>query len=193
MDGTAEFRRLSDEDLARAKAAIDPALNPVDWDNVREEQKRRKAKRRTKLIPIMTRVVGWYLLIGCVIGLFAALRTAAAANALFVSVVAAVLLLWGAAGALLIAKKRAGQVLGIAALLFQLPFISVSNLAYHFRPFYEVLVGVLDSDLQIRFATGTEILVRPSSSPATSLAIDLVAAYGIVILLRAIRRASRAS
>jgi hypothetical protein len=193
MDGTAEFRHLSDEDLAKAKAAIDPALNPLDWDNVREEQKRRKVKRRTKLVPIMTRVVGWYLLIGCVLGLFATHRTATAANALFVSVVVAVLLLWGAAGALLIAKKRLGQVLGIVALVFQLPFISLSNLAYHFRPFYEVLVGVLDSDLQIRFATGPEILVRPSGGSSTSLAIDLVAAYGLVILLRAIRGASRAS
>lgn len=193
MDGTAEFRRLSDKDLARAKAAVDPALNPLDWDNVREEVKRRKAKRSTKLLPIMTRVVGWYLLIGCTIGLLAVLRAVTAANALFFSVAAAVLLLWGAAGALLIAKRRPGQVLGIAALMFQLPVINVGNLAYHFRPFYEVVVGLLESDIQIRFATGTEILFRMVGGSATSLAIDLVAAYGIVILLRSIRRANRAS
>lgn len=193
MDGTADFRRLSDEDLARAKAAVDPALNPLDWENVRVEAKRRKARRRTRLLPIMIRVVGWYLLLGSAIGLLSVLRVATAANAIFISLVVAVLLLWSAAGVLLLAKRRLGNALGIVALAFQLPVIDVIGLAYHFRPFYGVVVGLLNSNIQVFLDTGTEILYRPVGGSSTSLAIDVVAAYGLIILLRFMCRANRAS
>jgi hypothetical protein len=193
MDGTADFRRLSDKDLALAKAKVDPALNPLDWENVRLEAKRRKAKRREKLLPLMTRVVGWYLLLGGVIGLFAVQRVATTDSAIFFSLVAVVLLLWGVAGILLIAKRRPGYVAGVVALAFQLPVIDVTGFAYHFRPFYGVVVGLLDSKIGFVLDTGTAILFRLNGSPTSSFAMDLVAAYGIVVLLRAIRRASRAS
>jgi hypothetical protein len=193
MDGTADFRRLSDEDLAKAKASADPALNPLDWENVRVEVKRRKVKRREKLLPIMARVVGWYLLLSSAIGLFAAQKAATAANAVFFTLVAAVLLLWGVAGVFLVAKRRLGYLLGVAALSFQLPVIEVTGFAYHFRPFYAVVVGLLDSKIQFFLDTGTQILFRLNGGPAISLAMDMVAAYGIVTLLRARRRANRAS
>jgi len=193
MDGTADFRRLSDEDLAKAKATVDPALNPLDWENVRSEAKRRKVKRREKLLPIMSRVVGWYLLLGSAIGLFAVQKVATIANAVFFALAAAVLLLWGIAGVLLVAKKRLGYLLGVGALAFQLPVIDVPGFAYHFRPFYGVVVGLLDSKIQFFLDTGTEILFRLNGGPAISLAMDIVAAYGIATLLRAMRRANRAS
>jgi hypothetical protein len=191
MDGTANYRRLSDEDLAKAKAAADPVLNPLDWENVRLEAKRRKVKRREKLLPIMTRVVGWYLLLGCVIGLFAVQKVATAGSAVFLLLAAGVLIMWGIAGVLLLAKWRAGRLLGVIALAFQLPVIDVTAFSYHFRPFYGVVVGLLDSNIQFLLNTGTKIALRPNGGPASSLAVDLVAGYGIVILLRSMRRAKR--
>jgi hypothetical protein len=85
MDGEADFRRLSNEELARAKANADPVLNPLDWENVRKEFRRRNAKRRVKLTPIMIRVVGWYLLVGCAVGSFVLFGAASTLNALVVA------------------------------------------------------------------------------------------------------------
>lgn len=193
MDGTADFRRLSDEELATAKATVDPALSPLDWENVRSEMNRRKVRRREKLLPIMTRVVAWYLLLGSAIGLFALQKSASAANAVFFSLVTAVLLLWATAGALILTKKRPGYILGVVALAFQMPVIDVSGFAYHFRPFYGVVVGLIDAQIQLQLGTGTEVLFRPTGGPSMSFAMDLVAAYGMVTLLRFMRRANRAS
>lgn len=192
MDGTTDLRRLSDEDLAKAKAAADPALNPLDWENVRAEARRRKVKRREKRLPIMSRVVGGYLLLSSAIGLFAVQNAATTAHAGFYTVVAIVLVLWGVAGVLLVKRRRLGYLMGVAALAFQLPVIDVGGFTYRFRPLYAVVVGLLDSKMELFLGTGTQILARVSETPSTSLAVDIVAAYGIVTLLRAMHRANRA-
>ena len=193
MDGEADFRRLSNEELARAKANADPVLNPLDWENVRKEFRRRSAKRRVKLTPIMIRVVGWYLLLGCAIGSFVLFAAASTLNALFVAACAVALAIWGVGGALLIARKRLGLWVGIGALLFQLPTIQLEKLAYHFKPIYGVGVGLIGSSPDIQLYWGTHFSVREAGSGGTVIAIDLVAAYGIVVLLRGMRRANRVS
>jgi hypothetical protein len=193
MDGEADFRRLSNEELARAKANADPVLNPLDWENVRKEFKRRGAKRRVKLTPIMVRVVGWYLLAGCAIGAFVLFGAASTLNALFVAACTVALAVWGIGGALLIARKRLGLWVGIGALALQLPTIQLAKVAYHFKPIYGIGAGLIDSSLDFQLYWGTHFLVRIDGSGGTVATIDLVAVYGITILLRSMRRASRVS
>ena len=193
MDGEADFRRLSNEELARAKANADPVLNPLDWENVRKEYRRRSAKRRVKLTPIMIRVVGWYLLAGCAVGAFALFGAASTLSALFVAAWTVALAIWGVGGALLIARKRLGLWAGVGALALQLPTIQLESLAYHFKPIYGLGFGLIGSSLDIQLYWGTHFLVRQAGSGGRVIAVDLVAAYGIVILLRGMRRANRVS
>lgn len=193
MDGDTDFRRLSNEELARAKANADPALNPLDWENVRKELKRRGAKRRVKRTPIMVRVVGWYLLAGCAVGILALFGAAPTLSARFIAACTFALAIWGVGGALLIARKRLGLWVGFGALALQLPTIQLDRVAYYFKPIYGIGVGLVGSGLDIQLQWGTRFLFRLAGSGGTVITIDLVAVYGIVVLLRGMRLANRVS
>jgi hypothetical protein len=141
----------------------------------------------------MTRVIGWYLLAGCALGFASVFKVAMTATSVFVPLTTVPLVLWGVAGAFLLAKKPIGRWLAMAALVFQLPTFDIGAISYHFSPIYGIVIGQVDSRFVVQFDLGVNMWLQLADGSTYALAIDLVAVYGIVILLRAIRSASRAS
>lgn len=193
MDGSTDFSRLSESALSDARAKVDPALYPLDWEAVRVEVRRRKRRRRARMLPIMERVVGWYLLLGAVVGLASTTAHFPSWTSIFFPAIALPLLLWGASGVLLIRRVRMGRVLGLVALGFQVLSISYGLLDYHFSPIYSLAIAWTNSDIRILFHLGPDAHLRIGRAVPVSVAIDLVAAYGMAILLRSLTRARRAS
>jgi hypothetical protein len=192
MDGSTDYSRFSNAALSEALVKADPALNPLDWGNVRAEIQSRKKRRRLKMLPIMERVVGWYLLLGALVGLAAA-KTVFASWSVSLPAVALPLLLWLVAGGCLLKRLRVGRLLGVLALGFQLLSVSFGLFEYRFSPLYGLGISWMNSDIIIRYNLGTVAYLRIGNAVPASVTVDMVAAYGMIILLRSISRARRSS
>lgn len=193
MDGSTDFSRLSEAALGDALARVDPALNPLDWEAARVEARRRKLRRRSRMLPVMERVVGWYLLLGALVGLANTAAHFPSWTSIILPAISLPLLLWGASGVLLLRRIRFGRVLGLVALGFQLLSVSYGVMDYHFSPVYSLAIAWINSNVVILFHLGPEAYLRIGKVVPVSVAIDLVPAYGMVILWRSIARSHRAS
>jgi hypothetical protein len=192
LDGSTDYSRYSNAALSDALARSNPALNPLDWSNVRAEIQRRKLRRRLKMLPIMERVVGWYLLLGALVGLVAA-KTAFVSWPISLPAITLPLLLWMAAGGCLLKRLRIGRPLGLLALGFQLLSASFGSFEYRFSPLYGLGISLMNSDIIIRYNLGTEAYLRIGNAVPASVTADIVAAYGMIILTRSLFRARRAA
>ena len=200
MDGSTNFSSLSEAELRRAKVRIDPTLTPIDYENVRTEIARRKAKRRKRLLPITLRVLGGYLLIGgvvtfstFVVNLGQAYRAPALAALMVILTALALALLAVSAGALLVARKRLGVFLAMPALLLQLVAFSIGKLSYEFVPLYALRLLWSGTSTGFYFFTGPRFNFRYTVAGVPGFAIDLIALYGLIVLIRAFRAGRRAS
>lgn len=196
-DGITDFSSLTAAELASAKARIDPILSPIDYDKVRGEIARRNLRRRTKLLPIMLRVLGTYLLLGGLValGTFISLLSRCPKNAAPIAVLSVALMLAvviTCAGALLITKRRLGIYFGIIALSFQVVSFSTGTLGFAFVPLYAAQLSWAGGDLGFHLFTGPRFNFHYMTAAPPNIAVDVVAIYGLILLARACRVPRRA-
>ena len=140
------------------------------------------------MLPVMERVLGWYLLLGAASG-FAGIGAILPSRIVILFPVFAVpLLLWGAAGICVLRRVRTGRLIGMFALAFQLLSFSAGVVDYHFSPIYSFTLGWISSDVNLGFRLGPEMHLRIGKAVPFRLAIDLVALYGMIILWRSMRK-----
>src|SRR5690606_10841133 len=124
----------SDAELARAKVLVDGILNPVDYERVRDELRRRRRQRWRERRPLLLKVVGGVLLVGAIAGLLTLRFLFLAPARVLFPMTLLPLIVWAVAGVLLILGRSVGVTLGIIALSLQLLSFAAAGIDYSFSP-----------------------------------------------------------